>query len=391
VRDVQRPLTRDEKLYLDALYDGGLRYADAQVGRLLDALGPDLDEALVAITADHGEYLMEVPGRFRHGGPWYDVVARVPLILFAPGRLTPMKTDITTEAVDVMPTILGLLGIALPPGRAVDGVDIASMLRGEAAPKTHAVAPRAIRGEGWKCFLSGPERLLLGGTAPRLADINGKLYDLGSDPLETEDLWSRHPEVAERLFAAYRDRIAKSFWRYVRATTEAQPESPFALGTIHFFASPGVPEAVGTRGDLVNALRAEPWTGGWVTDPEWSQLVAGPDAVPLDIALHVPDGRYVLSAGMRGSLRMTAAGVEARTLRAGAFDPGERPWSVDRVALGEIVVKGQTLAVRIEALAAEGPALIRYLGLAPAGGAQSLDDAEREERMKRLKTLGYVD
>ena len=397
VRDTQRPLSNEEKLYLDALYDGGLRYTDAQVGRLLDALGPALEDTLVVITSDHGEHLMESPGRFRHGGPWYDIVAHIPLVMSCPACLDPGETGITTEAVDVMPTILGLLGIQLPPGRALDGADIMPMLREEVAPRQYAVAPRAIRGDGWKCFLSGPERLLLGGTAPRIVDITGKLYNLKEDPLETRDLWAKHPDLAERLFAAYRERVAKSFWRYIRATTEAQPESPFALGTIHFFASPGVPEAVAARDDLEGSVRGKRPAGGWVTDPEWSQLVAGPDAVPLDVALHIPDGRYLLSAGMRGSFRMTIKGDAARTLTARAFEPQERPWSVDRVLLGEIAVTGQTLSVRIEPSASESgaaahsAALIRYLGLAPLTGEESLDDAEREERLKRLKTLGYVD
>ena len=88
---------------------------------------------------------------------------------------------------------------------------------------------------------------------------------------------------------------------------------------------------------------------------------------------------------------MTVAGLPARTLTARAFDPAETPWSVDRAALGEVTIEKQTLTVRIEALTEKSLALIRYLGFAPLTGDQSLDDAEREERLKRLKTLGYVD
>jgi len=393
VRDVQRALTDHEKHYLDALYDGGLRYADAQVGRLLDALGVRLDDALVVVTADHGEYLMEVPGRFRHGGPWFDIVARVPLIIYCPSRLEPAASDAATEAVDVMPTVLGLLGVRLPAGKALDGRDVLPVLRGEAPARQYVVAPRSVRGEGWKAFFAGPERMLLGGTAPRIEDVKGKLYDLSADPLETVDLWQEHPDVASRLFAAYRERIAASFWRYVRATTDAPPESPFALGTIHFFSSPGVPEAVKALDDLAPSLRggAGPWTGGWITDPEWSQLVAGRGAGPIDVTLRIPDGRYLLSAGIRGSFRMTPAGAGARTLTTGPFDPREWPWSVERAALGEIAVTGQTLSLKIEPVADASPALIRYLGFAPVTGEESLDDAEREERLKRLQTLGYVD
>ena len=88
---------------------------------------------------------------------------------------------------------------------------------------------------------------------------------------------------------------------------------------------------------------------------------------------------------------MTLAGTPARTLTARPFDPMERPWSVDRIALGVVSIAGQTLNIRIDPLSKESPALIRYLGFAPVTGEESLDDAEREERLKRLKTLGYVE
>ena len=75
-----QPAERD---YLNALYDGSLRFTDREIGRLVDWFDKKgtLDQTVIAITADHGEHLMEVPRRFAHLGPWYDAVARIPLII----------------------------------------------------------------------------------------------------------------------------------------------------------------------------------------------------------------------------------------------------------------------------------------------------------------------
>ncbi len=58
------PLTSDDRRYLDALYDGSLRYTDRELGRLFNSLRERgiLDETIIAITSDHGENLLEGPG-----------------------------------------------------------------------------------------------------------------------------------------------------------------------------------------------------------------------------------------------------------------------------------------------------------------------------------------
>jgi arylsulfatase A-like enzyme len=75
-----------ERSVLDAIYDGSVRYTDRHLGRLFD-LYRDwgvLESTLIAVTSDHGEHLLERPGELGHGGPWYDVVARVPLVVSYP-------------------------------------------------------------------------------------------------------------------------------------------------------------------------------------------------------------------------------------------------------------------------------------------------------------------
>ena len=63
------------------LYDGKLRYADRELGRLLAEVPPD---TVVIITSDHGEEFGEHGGKF-HGRELHDELLRVPLIIRMPG------------------------------------------------------------------------------------------------------------------------------------------------------------------------------------------------------------------------------------------------------------------------------------------------------------------
>ncbi len=109
-------------------YDREVAFADQQIGRLLEELDPN---AIVVITADHGEELGEHGIRF-HARSLYNQVVRVPLIIRVP-NLAPRVVTTPVSLVDVMPTILDLAGATTPPG--VNGRSLAGALRGQPAPE----------------------------------------------------------------------------------------------------------------------------------------------------------------------------------------------------------------------------------------------------------------
>lgn len=94
---------------------------DAQVGRLIDALGDRLDETLIILTADHGEMLGS------HGlmgkNIWYDESIMIPLIMRLPGVIPIAENDALFSAPDLYRTILALLGVSDDP-RALVPVDL---------------------------------------------------------------------------------------------------------------------------------------------------------------------------------------------------------------------------------------------------------------------------
>ena len=56
-RSLTSALSGPDRLYLEALYDGSLRYADRQLGRLLEYLRSQgqLEKTLIVVTSDHGD------------------------------------------------------------------------------------------------------------------------------------------------------------------------------------------------------------------------------------------------------------------------------------------------------------------------------------------------
>jgi glucan phosphoethanolaminetransferase (alkaline phosphatase superfamily) len=98
-------------------YDNGVVRADDVIGQLMTLLKDKgyLEDALVVITADHGESLGE-HGLYHHANSVREEALHVPLVMFAYGR--PLKIPNPTRSfasqVDIAPTILRELGIPQP-------------------------------------------------------------------------------------------------------------------------------------------------------------------------------------------------------------------------------------------------------------------------------------
>ena len=98
-------------------YDGEIAYADACVGKLLDALRKHglYDETMIAVMADHGESL-GAHGESTHGVFLYDETLHVPLLIKLPlNRGAGRRIESRTGLVDVAPTVLAAAGLTPPP------------------------------------------------------------------------------------------------------------------------------------------------------------------------------------------------------------------------------------------------------------------------------------
>lgn len=177
-------------------YVNELLFADAQIGRLLEALDRLhlADSTIVVVAGDHGEGLGE-HGEETHGQLLYDSVLRVPLIARVPA-IAPKRVADVVRLIDVTPTILDLLGIDAPPS---DGISLKGALRGgrvdvEAYFETLyplRMGKRAVHGlrDGRFKLIDGP---------------HPQMYDLGRDPFEQRNVIDER----SRTVAAMRDRLS---------------------------------------------------------------------------------------------------------------------------------------------------------------------------------------
>jgi arylsulfatase A-like enzyme len=97
-------------------YLGLCSEVDDNVGRILDALQDDglMENTIVVFTSDHGETFGAFNNHWHKASP-EDVSARVPLIIRLPaGRVAPRRSQLIVGTIDLMPTLLGLMGLDVP-------------------------------------------------------------------------------------------------------------------------------------------------------------------------------------------------------------------------------------------------------------------------------------
>lgn len=245
-------------------FAGFLSHADSQIGRLLAFIKRigEWDNTLVVAVSDNGasaeggpigsindvrlwnvapagveelrDRIDELGGPTAHNNyPWGWTMAgntpfrrwkrevhqggiADPCIFSWPGRLsggTPPRKQFA-HAIDVMPTILDLIGIEPPqqiggiPQAPIEGVSINdNLLRAETDAK-HTVqyfemfGSRGIYRDGWKAVTFHPFIDLYGEgrdpDAPYDEDV-WELYNVAVDPAETNDLAGDHPEMVKEL------------------------------------------------------------------------------------------------------------------------------------------------------------------------------------------------
>jgi arylsulfatase A-like enzyme len=171
----------DDRRRLRGLYDGSLAYADAEIGRFLEQAAAVVPprETLVAVTADHGEEHFE-HGGILHGFTVYEEMLRIPLVLWAPGRLAHAEVKDGTTTLDLHAALRELSGLKKPDSpRDPEGVRFA------AASSVKGGIYTAVAGR-WKVVWAPRAGLGWGqGEAIGRSHDPEYLFDLAADPGET--------------------------------------------------------------------------------------------------------------------------------------------------------------------------------------------------------------
>lgn len=175
-------------------YQASASFADAQVGRILDALegSPYADNTIIVLWSDHGFHL----GEKEHWEKFalWEKTNHVPFIVVAPGVTRPgSRCHTPVSLIDIYPTLVELCGFDTKTG--LDGRSLVPLLKDPQAEwkrpalMTYQRGNHAVRDPRWRYI--------------RYADGSEELYDHHSDPHEWRNLAGdpKHADTIARLKA----------------------------------------------------------------------------------------------------------------------------------------------------------------------------------------------
>lgn len=162
--------------FADRPYAGEVAFADAQMGRLVDAFRAAARaagrEAAIIVTADHGEGLGE-HGEAQHGNLVYQSTMHVPLVVSGPG-VAPGEVATPVSIRRIFHTVLDWAGRPSPESL-----------------RAQEISSEVILGEAMKPYLQygwQPQIMAVSGVTKAIVAGRTEVYDLASDPREATDL-----------------------------------------------------------------------------------------------------------------------------------------------------------------------------------------------------------
>jgi len=190
-------MTDAEMQTIRDLYDGEIRYFDAEMHRLVEEFQESCSgDTVVAVTSDHGDEFRDHHG-FAHYDTFYDELLHVPLLLDVDGS---GEHDELVSLLDLAPTLLDYADVETP--ESFVGESLAAVVEGKEWEKDAVVAESGsldpeefrcgYRTEAWKYIRGGNHR-------QARSKPPEELYDLESDPGERANVIDDAPETAADL------------------------------------------------------------------------------------------------------------------------------------------------------------------------------------------------
>jgi choline-sulfatase len=175
----------------------------------------------VILTSDHGEAFGE-HDMWRHGFEVWEVLVRVPLLVYVPGS-TPRRVPARRSTIDVVPTILQLMKIPIPPrpepgAQGVDFVSGNSLLpdvflepgASHAARDVFVDMPAGPYNDARRALIHEDLKLIVSNEA------RFDLFDLAADPAEAQNLAKSDPARLDKMKERYA--ATKAWLREIKVT-----------------------------------------------------------------------------------------------------------------------------------------------------------------------------
>jgi arylsulfatase A-like enzyme len=381
-----RDFTAPDREHFAAVYDSRLAYTDRELGRFFAAVrgdDPGLANTLVLVVADHGEELGE-EGRTDHTDSLADAVQHIPWIVAGAGVAPGQRAVRFTENIDVTPTVLALLGVALPAGVHMDG---RAQLGAEG--RLCAACGKSVAYYAWETYRAvRTHHHLLRQERPDSLPARCQGVDL---------LWSMRGAGRERVeYGSQAGRVVEQLRRRLTRRLEARehvflaarygrPERSFSIRSDFW--------RLGSDGHLAcvpvgpETARPELEVTGWLWSGRGVTVLRPGSGLPLPLLLPAPAGEYSVEAGIVPIARTPWPFGFERWVRK-SFLP-VAPGAV--VPLGTLRATTDGLALTVPPDAAFRNHIVSFRltppGVSPTTTGQPLD----EEQRRRLKALGYVE
>jgi arylsulfatase A-like enzyme len=194
-------------------YDGEISHNDHSLELLvgkLKQLGV-LENTVIIVVSDHGEEFWD-HGWTAHGHTVYQELTHTLLMMWNPALFSASRrVSEPVQLIDVMPTVLDLLGLKIPP--VVEGQSLAPLTRGQAFKRRGLVmASRfaAVRPEGLVpenavddfAIVDARWKFIYRNKAAKAGVKKVELYDRVADRSERHDISAQHPQEVEERVAA---------------------------------------------------------------------------------------------------------------------------------------------------------------------------------------------
>ncbi|TET69948.1 MAG: tetratricopeptide repeat protein [Candidatus Aminicenantes bacterium] len=232
------------------LYDGEIAYVDELIGKVLDKLIEKdvLKKTLIVIVGDHGESLGQHKEN-AHGFFIYDAAISVPLIIKLPSQsLKAKKVNARVETIDIMPTLLQILGLPLPSevqGKSLLPLILDKHSNQERFAYSETYYPRYHF--GWSELKSLQNSRYKYIQAPR-----PELYDIVNDPNELTNIYRQEIRIGKQFEEKLNSLLEKMSAEGIeekgpQKLDEEAMEKLMALGYVGGFTSQS---ELGKSGDL---------------------------------------------------------------------------------------------------------------------------------------------
>ncbi len=235
--------------YPEDKYSGEIAYTDHWIGKIIDRLKElgQYESTAIIVTSDHGESLGD-HNENSHGFFIYQPTIHIPFVARLPQGARGQKINAPVSIIDIMPTILGLVGSTVP--EANQGIDLSQSMHGGDAPADD----RYLYSDTWypaklECC---PLRGLRQGPWRYIWSVRPELYNLHTDPRELKNVYGAEQRIAQRLHQQLLDELEAANRSGDDNQSELDDETKGRLESLGYLGSSGGVEAASDIDETMN-------------------------------------------------------------------------------------------------------------------------------------------